>query len=56
MIGDDIDSDVGGGQNAGLLGILVKTGKYRESYVAESDVQPDAVIDSFADLPSQLDR
>ena len=54
MIGDDIDSDVGGGQNAGLLGILVKTGKYREDYVAESDVEPDAIIDSFADLPRRL--
>ncbi len=54
MIGDDIESDVGGGQNAGLLGILVKTGKYREDYVAESTIEPDAVIDSFADLPGLL--
>ena len=29
MIGDDIDSDVGGAMNAGCQGILVKTGKYR---------------------------
>ena len=54
MIGDDIESDLGGGQNAGLLGILVKTGKYRKDYVAESDVVPDAVVDSFADLPGLL--
>jgi HAD superfamily hydrolase (TIGR01458 family) len=54
MIGDDIESDIGGGQNAGLCGILVKTGKYRKDYVAESDVEPDAVIDSFADLPGLL--
>ena len=29
MIGDDVDSDVGGAMRAGLQGILVKTGKYR---------------------------
>jgi ribonucleotide monophosphatase NagD (HAD superfamily) len=29
MIGDDVDSDVGGAMNAGTQGILVKTGKYR---------------------------
>jgi HAD superfamily hydrolase (TIGR01458 family) len=30
MIGDDILSDIGGALHAGLQGILVKTGKYRE--------------------------
>lgn len=55
MIGDDIDSDVGGGQAAGLAGILVKTGKYREEYAEASEVEPDAVIDSIADLPKWLD-
>ncbi|XP_069779924.1 haloacid dehalogenase-like hydrolase domain-containing protein 2 isoform X2 [Narcine bancroftii] len=29
MIGDDVRDDVGGAQSAGMLGILVKTGKYR---------------------------
>ena len=56
MIGDDIDSDVGGGQASGLAGILVRTGKYREAYVAESVVTPDAVLSSFADLPEWLGR
>lgn len=50
IIGDDIDSDVGGGQNAGLTGILVKTGKYRAAYAAQSNVHPDFLIDSVADL------
>ncbi|NBB78430.1 MAG: TIGR01458 family HAD-type hydrolase [Verrucomicrobia bacterium] len=54
MIGDDIESDVGGGQNAGLTGILVQTGKYRADYVAESEVEPDAMVNSFADLPNRL--
>ena len=50
MIGDDVDSDVGGAQRSGLLGILVKTGKYRSDYVAGSGVTPDATLGSVADL------
>jgi len=30
MVGDDVESDVGGAMAAGLQGILVRTGKYRE--------------------------
>lgn len=54
IIGDDIDADVGGGQQAGLKGILVKTGKYRQSYVDASSVKPDFIIDSVVDLPKVL--
>ena len=54
IIGDDIDADVGGGQQAGLKGILVKTGKYRQSYAEASAVKPDLIIDSIMDLPSAL--
>ena len=52
VIGDDIDADIGGGQNAGLKAILVKTGKYRLNYVAASTIQPDLIIDSIKELPS----
>jgi HAD superfamily hydrolase (TIGR01458 family) len=54
MVGDDIGSDVGGAQNAGMTGILVKTGKYREELVARSDIRPDRVIDSIKDLPALI--
>lgn len=54
IIGDDIDSDVGGGQECGLKGILVRTGKYRESYAAASHIRPDLVLDSVRDLPNVL--
>ena len=54
MIGDDIEMDVGGAQRAGLRGVLVKTGKYREDVVAASSVKPDAVIDSIAEVPRLL--
>ncbi|WP_150049974.1 MULTISPECIES: TIGR01458 family HAD-type hydrolase [Methylomonas] len=50
MVGDDIDSDVGGAQQAGLKGMLVKTGKYREAYAQASGVTPDATLASIADL------
>ncbi len=54
MTGDDIDADVGGGQQVGLKGILVKTGKYRQNYTEASTVKPDLIIDSIADLPKIL--
>ncbi len=54
MIGDDIDADVGGAQQAGLRGILVRTGKYRQPYVAASSIKPDLIIDSIKDLPGVL--
>ncbi len=54
IVGDDIDSDIGGGQKAGLTGILVKTGKYRQSYAEKSLVNPDITINSIAQLPERL--
>jgi len=54
IIGDDIDSDIGGGQTAGIAGILVKTGKYREDYVKTSKTKPDWIIASISDLPELL--
>jgi HAD superfamily hydrolase (TIGR01458 family) len=54
MVGDDIESDVAGAQRAGLAGILVRTGKYREDAVRASSVDPDATVDSVADVPALL--
>lgn len=53
-IGDDLESDVGGGLGAGLRGVLVRTGKFREEDLRVAKVFPDAVIDSFADMPAVL--
>ncbi len=50
IIGDDIESDIGGGRTAGLRSALVKTGKYRARTLAETKVRPDWVIDSIADI------
>jgi HAD superfamily hydrolase (TIGR01458 family) len=54
IVGDDIDFDIGGGQSAGLNGILVKTGKYRKAYADSSQVIPDLTISSIAELPAHL--
>ncbi|MCD2442300.1 TIGR01458 family HAD-type hydrolase [Agromyces sp. SYSU K20354] len=50
MVGDDVYGDVEGAQRAGLVGILVRTGKFTPADL-ETDVAPDAVLDSIADLP-----
>jgi HAD superfamily hydrolase (TIGR01458 family) len=50
MIGDDIVGDVEGAQRSGMRGVLVRTGKFRDSDL-EAEIRPDAVLDSIDDLP-----
>jgi HAD superfamily hydrolase (TIGR01458 family) len=52
MVGDDVEADVGGALAAGLAGILVRTGKYRDETLRQSGVEPTAMVDSIADLPA----
>jgi HAD superfamily hydrolase (TIGR01458 family) len=56
MIGDDVESDVGGALRAGLSAVLVRTGKFREDRVATSGITPTAVVDSIAEVPRLLHR
>lgn len=56
MIGDDIEADVGGALEAGLDGVLVRTGKFRDDAVRASGITPTLVLDSIADLGAQLGR
>jgi ribonucleotide monophosphatase NagD (HAD superfamily) len=37
-----------------MRGVLVRTGKFRRDTLASADPQPDAIIDSIADLPDYL--
>lgn len=55
MVGDDLDSDIGGAQNAGLRAVLVRTGKFREATLERSPLSPDRLIDSIAELPAVLE-
>lgn len=50
MIGDDIETDIGGGKAAGMAGILVKTGKYREGRAMNALFPPDCQLDSISHL------
>ena len=54
MIGDDIETDIGGAQQIGMQGILVRTGKFREGSVRDSSVIPERIIDSIADFEEVL--
>jgi phospholysine phosphohistidine inorganic pyrophosphate phosphatase len=54
VIGDDLESDVGGAQGFGMRGVLVRTGKFQPGDLERSRVAPDAVLDSLADLPRLL--
>jgi HAD superfamily hydrolase (TIGR01458 family) len=55
MVGDSLETDIEGGLDAGCTSVLVRTGKFSAAELAGSAVQPDAVIDSVADLPKALD-
>jgi HAD superfamily hydrolase (TIGR01458 family) len=53
MIGDDLWSDVAGAQGAGLMGWLVRTGKFRPEMLEGGEVAPDRVLDSVAELSGE---
>jgi ribonucleotide monophosphatase NagD (HAD superfamily) len=55
MVGDDVEADVVGAMAAGLPGILVRTGKYRQDALPP-EVTPTAVADSIKDVPALLQR
>jgi HAD superfamily hydrolase (TIGR01450 family) len=60
MIGDDLNNDVLAAQVVGMAGVLVRTGKFRQSTLDrwaadEFAMQPNYVIDSVADLPELLE-
>ena len=52
MVGDDVVSDIGGAQEAGMAGVLVRTGKFRPSDLERGT--PDAVVGSLAEVPTLL--
>lgn len=54
MVGDDIESDVGGAQRCGIRGFLVRTGKYRQEVVDASSIIPDEILDSVTDIVQYL--
>jgi len=49
VVGDDIESDVKGGMDAGLKGILVKTGKYTPDDLKKG-IKPDLIVEDINHL------
>ena len=55
MVGDDIDADIAGAQRHRMKTILVRTGKFRPDAVEATNVRPDGIISSIAQLPEWLE-
>jgi len=47
MVGDDVESDVAGALAAGLAGVLVRSGKYRDGDEAAIEPPPSVVVDDL---------
>jgi len=56
MVGDDLDGDALGAHRYGMRTILVRTGKFRPDEVERSQVQPDGIVSSIAQLPDWLEQ
>jgi len=56
VVGDDLESDVAGARSGGMLGVAVRTGKYRPQDEERARQAADAVLDSIAELPAWLAR
>lgn len=54
MVGDDAENDVAAAIRLGMLGVLVRTGKFREEILARAEPKPTAVLGSIGDLPAWL--
>ena len=54
VVGDDVRTEVEGARAARAIGMLVRTGKFRDADLAHPAASPELVIDSLADLPAAL--
>ncbi|MFL6236237.1 MAG: TIGR01458 family HAD-type hydrolase [Thermoanaerobaculia bacterium] len=55
VVGDDLESDVAGARAAGMLGIAVRTGKYRPQDEERARRTADGVLDSIGDVPEWVE-
>jgi ribonucleotide monophosphatase NagD (HAD superfamily) len=56
MIGDRLETDILGAQRLGIPTIGVLTGVTTREEMAESDIQPDVVYESIAELAEVLEQ
>jgi 4-nitrophenyl phosphatase len=55
VVGDRLNTDLALGERAGMTTVLVRTGVTTEADLERSDVSPDHVLDSLADVDRLLD-
>jgi HAD superfamily hydrolase (TIGR01458 family) len=55
IIGDDLETDIKGGEQMGFFTIGVQTGKSTESDVKKSKFKPNILLPSIADLPNWIE-
>lgn len=55
VVGDRLNTDIALGDRAGMTTVLVRSGVSTDEDIEESDVRPDYVIDSLAELETVLD-
>jgi 4-nitrophenyl phosphatase len=56
MLGDRLETDILAGKKAGIKTILVLSGVARREQLAESDLQPDWVLDDIRAVAAALSQ
>jgi len=56
MVGDDLENDVGGAQDNGIRGVLVRTGKYRPTDELDPNIRPYLVTNSIVEAANEILR
>ena len=51
---DDLESDIAGARASGMIGVAVRTGKYRPQDEERARQAADAVLDSVAGVPGWM--
>lgn len=54
VVGDDVESDILGGQSIGARTALVRTGKFRAGDLNRLSRPPDLLLESIADVPTHV--